>query len=44
MNKMWKIFETTGNIIAYLHYRDYCYTLEKKERNLSNTTKEGKRA
>lgn len=44
MNKMWKIFEATGNINAYLHYKDYCYTLEKKERNLLNTSKEEKRA
>lgn len=44
MNKMWKIFETTGNINAYLYYRNCSYTIEKKDISIINATKEEKRA
>lgn len=44
MNKMWRIFENTGNINAYLYYKDITYSLKKKEKSLSNITNEEKRA
>lgn len=47
MNKMWKIFEATGNINAYLYYRECCKLFEKEEKeliNVTNVTKEEKRA
>ncbi len=44
MNKMWKIFETTGNINAYLYCKDYNYILKDKDKKLTIITKEEKRA
>ncbi len=44
MNKMWKIFEATGNITAYLYYKDCNYAIKNKENKLTIITKEEKRA
>lgn len=44
MNKMWRIFENTGNINAYMYCKDCNYALESKEKELMNITKEEKRA
>jgi len=44
MNKMWKIFEATGNINAYLYYREYCKIFRKDEKELVNVSEEEKRA
>ncbi|SCG83605.1 hypothetical protein DW1_2038 [Proteiniborus sp. DW1] len=44
MNKMWKIFESTGNIDAYLYYKACCNTSKENEKEVLEFTKEEKRA
>ncbi|WIV10701.1 YqzL family protein [Proteiniborus sp. MB09-C3] len=44
MNKMWKIFESTGNVDAYLYYRECYNSLNKEKSGVLNITKEEKRA
>lgn len=44
MNKMWKIFESTGNIDAYLFYKTCSSSLKKEENEVIENTKEEKRA
>lgn len=44
MNKMWKIFESTGNLDAYLFYKTSSDSLKKEESKVLDITKEEKRA
>ncbi|SDZ20070.1 hypothetical protein SAMN05660462_02196 [Proteiniborus ethanoligenes] len=44
MNEMWQIFETTGNINAYLCYRDYSILFNKNSEEICSVTKDEKRA
>lgn len=44
MNKMWKIFESTGNLDAYLYYKTCTNSLKKEEIEVIEITNEEKRA
>ncbi len=44
IDNMWKIFESTGNIDAYLYYKTCCSSSKKDEIEVFQITKEEKRA
>ncbi|MFA5525079.1 MAG: hypothetical protein WDA24_12035 [Tissierellales bacterium] len=44
MDKMWMMFEITGNLDAYLCYKAFSDSIKKKECEVVDITKEEKRA
>lgn len=44
MNKIWRIFENTGDIDAYLYYKACCNLSKENEKEILEITKEEKRA